>query len=173
MLAYVFWHRPAPGTDAALYERALAEFHEALAAAPPSGFHRSWAFRLASIPWLGDATGYEDWYLVDDFAALGALNEAAVSASLKAPHDAVAGLAAEGAGGVYRIVAGAPRPETVAIAAWLAKPAGKPDAEFLAELGGTVWQRQMTLGPTPEFCLHLPAAAQAPAEAVKLEVTRL
>ena len=173
MLGYVFWHRPAPGTDPALYELALAGFHSALAAAPPPGFHRSWVFRLASIPWLGSATGYEDWYLVDDFAALGALNEAAVAASRKAPHDAVARLAAEGVGGVYRLVSGEPQPEAVAVAAWLSKPAGKADADFVAELGRTVWQRQMTLGPTPEFCLHLPADMQAPPEAVKFAVTQL
>ena len=173
MLAYVFWHRPAPGTGTAPYERSLAGFHAALAAAPLSGFSRSWVFRLASIPWLGDARGYEDWYLVDDFTALGALNEAAVSASRKAPHDAVARLAAQGAAGVYRLVSGEPQPQAVATAAWLTKPAGKPDAKFLDELGGTVWQRQMTLGPTPEFCLHLPAGAQTRADALKIEVTQL
>ena len=173
MLAYVFWHRSVAGTEPALYERALVKFHAALASAPPPGFHRSWAFRLVSIPWLAGATGYEDWYFVDDFAALGELNEAAVAASRKAPHDAVARLTAQGTGGVYRLVAGEPLPEEVEAAAWLSKPAGKPDAEFLAALGGTVWQRQMTLGPTPEFCLHLPGGAQAPPDAVKLAVTKL
>src|SRR5207253_6612299 len=45
---------------------------------------------------------YEDWYFVDDFTALGALNEAAVTVARKDPHDTVAKLAGGGAGGVYR-----------------------------------------------------------------------
>ena len=158
MLAYVFWHRPAHDTASAPYEHALAAFHRALAAEPPPGFRRSWAFRLAEVPWLG-GPGYEDWYLVDSFAALGELNEAAVSASRQAPHDAVAGLAADGTAGVYRLVAGEPSLGT-ARAAWLPKPPGKTYPAFLAEVGApsaSVWQRQMTLGPAPEFCVHDPA----------------
>lgn len=158
MLAYVFWHRPAPETASGPYERALAGFHLALAAAPPPGFRRSWAFRLAEVPWLS-GLGYEDWYLVDDFAALGELNEAAVSASRQAPHDAVAGLAADGTAGVYRLVAGEPNPGATR-ATWLSKPAGETYPAFLAEIGApgaSAWQRQMTLGPAPEFCVHDPA----------------
>jgi hypothetical protein len=157
VLAYVFWHRPSPETGAAEYEHALADFHRALAAAPPPGFQSSWAFRPAEVPWLG-GPGYEDWYLVDGFTALGELNEAAVSASRKRPHDAVAALAVDGMGGVYRLVAGEPNPDATS-AAWLSKPAGRTYPAFLAELGAlgaAAWQRQMVLGPTPEFCLHDP-----------------
>ena len=157
MLAYVFWHQPSPGVDPGAYERALAEFHRVLAADPPKGFRRSWAFKLAGVPWLG-GPGYEDWYLVDGFAALGDLNEASVSASRKVPHDAVARLAAEGRGGVYRLVTGNPNPGATR-AAWLSKPAGRTYPEFVAALGdrgAATWQRQMVLGPTPEFCLHEP-----------------
>ncbi len=174
MLAYVFWHRPAAETDSALYERALAEFHRALAAAPPPGFQRSWAFQLAEVPWLG-GPGYEDWYLVDDFAALGELNEAAVSASRKAPHDAVARLAADGTAGVYRLVAGEPNPGAPR-AAWLSKPARKTYPAFLAEIGalGTAaWQRQMTLGPTPEFCVHEPVSREAATMILEISPLRI
>src|SRR4051794_21768971 len=114
MLAYVFWHRGA----GAAYRPALTAFHAALAAAPPAGFARSYAFRLDVAPWLaGDGDAYEDWYLVDDWAALGTLNDAAVSASRRAPHDAVARLAAAGAGGVYRCIAGEASPAGP-VAAW-------------------------------------------------------
>lgn len=161
MLAYVFWHRSAPAADRAEYEHALAEFHRALAAAPPPGFNRSRVFRLAEVPWLGGSPGYEDWYLIEDFGALGALNEAAVSKPRKAPHDAVAALSADGAAGVYRLVAGDPEPGATQ-AAWLSKPPAKPYPAFVAEtsrLGTALWHRQMVLGPTPEFCVHDPAGA--------------
>lgn len=48
-----------------------------------------------------------DWYLVHDFGALGLLNEAAVSTSRAAPHDAAAAVAAGGAGGLYGLRHGA------------------------------------------------------------------
>ena len=63
--------------------------------------------------------------------------------------------------GVYRLVAGEPKPGATS-AAWLSKPAGRTYPEFLAELGAlgsAAWQRQMVLGPTPEFCVHDPIAA--------------
>lgn len=36
-LAYLFWHRPATGVEAAAYEAELGDFHAALAAEPPPG----------------------------------------------------------------------------------------------------------------------------------------
>jgi len=53
MLAYVFWHRPADGVDAADYERALQRFHRSLARMPPSGLIASASLRAESLPWLG------------------------------------------------------------------------------------------------------------------------
>ncbi|HEY2638130.1 MAG TPA: hypothetical protein VGI54_12110, partial [Solirubrobacteraceae bacterium] len=153
MLAYVFWHRPTG--EAATYEDALRAFHAALAADPPPGFHRSLAVRLDAAPWLaGTGTAYEDWYLVADWAALGTLNEAAVSGARRSPHDAVAGRAGHGAGAVYAPLAGAGDGLAGDRAAWLAKPAGTSYGDWLATLtamGTEVWQRQMTLGPAPEF----------------------
>jgi hypothetical protein len=154
VLAYVFWHAPAPGTTRPDYETGLAAFHAALAADSPPGFSGSAAARLDAAPWPGGLVRYEDWYLVEDWAALGALNEAAVAGARRAPHDVAAAMAGEGSAGVYAPVRAAPVPPREPHAAWLAKPAGMRHADLLAALGGgPVWQRQMTLGPAPEFCL--------------------
>jgi hypothetical protein len=101
--------------------------------------------------------GYEDWYLVADWAALGELNATAVDAAHRGPHDAAAGRAGAGWGGVYRLVGGgdghaaggshggaAGAAEPPAAVHWSAR---RPDG------AGLLWQRQMVLGPAPEFCL--------------------
>ena len=91
MLAYVFWHWPKQGIDPEAYEGKLREFHRILAAQPVSGFKYSVTFKLNNPSWLetsGDA--YEDWYLVEDSAALDPLNEAAVSGPREQPHNRVA-----------------------------------------------------------------------------------
>jgi hypothetical protein len=162
VLAYVFWHRSSGETSS--YEEALAAFHRALAAEPPAGFARSLAVRLDAAPWLpGDGEVYEDWYLVDDWAALGALNVAAVSGSRRPDHDAVAARATTGVAGIYAPFLPGARPEG-AHATWRAKPPGTSYAEWrerLAAADASVWQRQMTLGPTPEFGLLADASAGA------------
>jgi hypothetical protein len=168
VLAYVFWHRPAPGVDAAGYETALAAFHAALGDHPPEGFAGSAAYRVPGAPWLpGEVGDYEDWYLVRDWAALGRLNDAAVEGPRAAPHDLVAHRAGAGAGGVYRLLAGEPAPlEAAPHAAWLAKPSGTAYAELGEALAGAgaaaVWQRQLVLGPAPEYVLLSPARLGLP-----------
>ena len=165
MLAYVFWHVPAAGPTNA-YEHRLAAFHAALRAAPSPGLGATATFGLGGIPWLGGAAGYEDWYLVAGFGALGDLNEAAVAGSRRAPHDAAAAAAAAGVAGVMAHVAGAaPLPARPGWAAWLSKPAGLAYSDAHAELAAALqgadaaaWQRQMTLGPATEYC----ALAAAP-----------
>jgi hypothetical protein len=143
------------------YEASLARFHAALAAHPPEGFQESLVARLDRAPWLEGPEGpaYEDWYLVADWTAIGRLNEAAVHGPRRTPHDAVAAEAGAGTAGIYRRMLGAPRPAG-GHATWFAKPDGLDHAGLGEELdrllGGrdvSVWQRQMTLGPTPEFCL--------------------
>src|SRR5919202_1809859 len=70
MLAYLFWHEPGPGVDPDRYVDLLRAFHAALRAAPPPSFVRSWSVRLEQAPWDGGpAQPFEDWYLVDDWAA--------------------------------------------------------------------------------------------------------
>lgn len=136
MLAYVFWHRPRGDADVARYETALSEFHDSLANA-------SACFRLDALPFGDRDPGYEDWYLVDDWAALGELNAAAVDEHHRGRHDAAADLAVHGWGGVYALVGGPAEPP--AATRW---QDDRPD-----DAGAAVWQRQMVLGPAPEYCV--------------------
>lgn len=159
MLAYVFWHWPGEGQDRVLYVQRLLEFHEALRSDPPKGFVDSLAHRIEYAPWDTESRAlFEDWYLLEGFAALGELNEAAVDRSRRAHHDKIAGMSLDGRGGLYRLIHGvfenAPRSSL-----WFAKPPDRPYADFIESWrfwlegsGATLWQRQMVLGPAPEFC---------------------
>jgi hypothetical protein len=176
MLAYVFWHEPRPEVDVDHYVGQLQAFHRALAAAPPPSFLRSWSVRLDAAPWdSGPARApFEDWYLVEDWAALGTLNDAAVRAPREEAHDSIAALATNGAGGLYLLQHGTldgPAPW----AGWVVKPQGEPYETFSPRLraavdsagGGAVLRRQMVLGPAPEYAVlagrevELPRPARA------------
>ena len=168
LLAYVFWHWKQAEAASADYETRQRAFHAALAAAPSEDFVGSFSLRLSHAPWAaGGGDAYEDWYLVKDFRALGLLNEAAVSASRAAPHDAAAIVAAGGAGGLYRLRHGTVlrRPQ---YAHWFGKPEGMQYGQLFAQLApvvdhvqGAVWMRQMVLGPAREFCVHAAAPVSA------------
>lgn len=162
MLAYVFWHWPRPDVDAARYAEGLLAFHRALAAAPPAGFRGARSREVTGVPWIGGGRAFEDWYLVDDWAALGALEQAAVAGRRRDPHDHAARMALGGAGGLYgQLAEGAGPPPAEVV--WFGKPAGVPYPEFLARVpAGELWQRRLVLGPAPEFCL---AGGAAPAGA--------
>lgn len=174
MLAYVFWHWPRPTEDTAQYVAHLGAFHASLRDSPPAGFLASAAFELAALPWQAPTTPptppyFADWYLVEGFAALEALNDAAVSASRLPLHNTVAYASAGGAGGLYRLRAGTPDLSGVGVTSWFAKPAGMSyDAlyaqldPFVREHGGALWRRQMVLGPAPEFCWWAPGAVALP-----------
>jgi hypothetical protein len=170
LLAYVFWHWKQAEITAKEYENRQRAFHVALAAAPPAGFLRSLSVRVSRAPWAaGGGDAYEDWYLVQDFGALGLLNEAAVSASRAAPHDAVVAVAAGGAGGLYGLRRGAALRQPQ-YAHWFGKPEGLPYSELFAQLApvvddveGALWMRQMVLGPAREFCLHTVVPLSLPA----------
>ncbi len=167
MLAYLLWHSPRDD-DAARYCAGLVAFHRALAADPPTGYAGSWTLRVPPVDWLPAADAhYVDWYLVDDFAALGVLNEAAVSGRRQIPHDAVAGMARAGTAGVVGRLGGAATvaaslpplsslPSQEAALTMVDKPTGMSygrftDALLAAVPGASCWMRQMTLGPGPEF----------------------
>jgi len=163
MLAYVFWHWPQPGVDTKTYVEHLVDFHRVLAANKPVGFHGSRVFRFRGASWLetkGDA--FEDWYLIDDSAALDRINDAAVSGPCEAPHNLVAREAAGGTAGLYRLRHGEIGETNYAL--WLSKPAGMSYADFylMLEPLGALWARQMTLGPTTEFVIHSKDPIQLP-----------
>jgi hypothetical protein len=173
VLAYLSWHRPAAGVQASAYEQALTHFHRSLAQRPPSGFHGSATFRLPEIPWLapvadGSAdpndeparTGYEDWYLVADWAAVGVLEEAAVARGRETVHHAIASLAGVATSSVYRLVEGHPHPSAVTGAIWVSPARGHEHPSLGALLGDgmdpqrdSLWRRCLGLGPAPEYCL--------------------
>ena len=98
VLAYLFWHAHSPAVAVADYEARLEAFHAALRAGAPAGLGPTLTFALGAVPWLQGGPGYEDWYLVEDFAALGTINAAAVSGAAKAPHDAAAARGPQGRG---------------------------------------------------------------------------
>ena len=167
MLAYVFWHVPRAGVAARDYESLHYAFHDALWQAGVPGLVGLRVYQLRAIPWLapGDA-GYEDWHLIDDSAALDRLNEAAVTQARQLPHDRIAAMAASGTAGLYGLRSGALIDPVVAY--WLSKPAGTSYASFDRSMrpfidgGCCLWGRRMTLGPTPEFCLHAPETVAPP-----------
>lgn len=139
----------------------LVHFHARLAARPPGGFVESRSLRAGSLPWLGaGGPGYEDWYVVEDFAALGVINEAALARGNRPAHDAAARLMGEGTGGVYRLLDGMPGFAGATLAAWIAPAPGPGEAlleDFLADGmdrdSASLWRRQLSLGPAPELCL--------------------
>ncbi len=167
MLAYVFWHWPQPGVDIEMYVEHLVGFHHTLKANKPVGFRDSRVFRFRGANWLetqGEA--FEDWYLVDDSAALDRINEAAVTGSCEAPHNLVARQAAGGTAGLYRLRRGEIF-DHVRYALWLSKPDRMSYADFYSTLDpiiadAALWGRQMTLGPTTEFVIHSATSIQLP-----------
>ncbi len=171
MLAYVFWHWKRADVDAAYYAGRLSAFHEALRRSAPEGFASSAAFRSGPSPWVLGAESYEDWYLTHGSFALDPLNDGAVSGDCQLPHDSAARSAAGGTAGLYRLRLGAAEVRHARIGYWFAKPEGMSYGDFfarmrpLAERAETgLWGRQMTLGPTPEFCLMSPIELDLPGE---------
>jgi hypothetical protein len=167
VLAYLFWHQPRDPDASEAYEEALTAFHRSLARSLPVGTLASATFRVAELPWLSPSgepeLAYEDWYLVEDFAALGVLNEAAVGRGHVSAHDEAARRAGPGTAGVYALIEGEPCAQALgeaSLAVWITRPAGSTQ-RGLGELLGdgmdpahaSLWRRQMNLGPAPEFCL--------------------
>lgn len=160
ILAYAFWHWPQASADRTAYEAAQVEFQRSLAAAPSPGFIRSASYAIAGAPWANQGgNAYQDWYMVRGTTALDPLDEAAVNAGRKGVHDAAASLAAAGTAGLYKFRLG-DLPNEVRWSHWFAKPSGMSYGHLfaavepaLAPVGGSLWVRKMTLGPSPEFCV--------------------
>lgn len=188
MLAYLSWHRAAAGVEQTAYEQALERFHRSLARQPPSGFRGSSVFRLSELPWLEPvagadaAPGYEDWYVLDDWTAVGVLEEAAIAHGHRTAHDTIAARAGCATGSVYRLVEGHARGAREAdgarseaaesdTAVWVKRAPGHEHPSLGALLGDgmdrahdALWRRCIGLGPAPEYCLLAaePAAGVAP-----------
>ena len=150
MLAYVFWHWPRDGHT---YEADLIAFHRALRQHRPAGLLDHASYWVESLPWFGVRSIYEDWYLLDGFADLDTLNRAAVAPPLTNAHDRVARAAADGAGGLYALKQGTAVLDTPVVS-WLRKPGGMAYDRFFSTIppGLSLFQRQLVLGPGPEFC---------------------
>lgn len=162
MLAYLFFHRAAPGVDVTDYERGLRAFHAALAAARIPGFTSSRTYRMGGA--------YCDWYLLEGTAAMDALNAAAISGDRAAVHDAVAHRAVDAAGKLLTLAAGAADLDAE-FEIRFSKPAGMSYSDLYTELepwakhaGTSLWRRMMVLGPPPEFCFLSRAEVRLPAE---------
>jgi hypothetical protein len=161
VLAYVFWHRAAVGVETSDYEGACERFQRSLGAHPPGGLVASACLRAERLPWLGDGgAGHEDWYALEDFAALGVLNEAAVGRGHADAHDHAARLMGEGTGSIYRLLDGALDFAAARVAAWITPARGHDTSrfdDFLADgmerPGASLWRRQLALGPAPELCV--------------------
>ena len=166
MLAYLLWHRPADGVDRAEYERAATAFHHSLAHNPPAGFRGSVVYHAQTEPGSaqggsdGVRSGYEDWYLVEDFAALGVLNEAAVGRGHRTPHDGVARRLGAAAGGLYGVLEGNITLASERVAVWVDRPRGAKAPTFAGLLGdgmdpqqSGLLRRALVLGPAPEYCV--------------------
>jgi hypothetical protein len=174
VLAYVFWHRPLDGVAVDAYEQAQIGFHRSLAHAPPMGFCGSAVFRATDLPWLPpnaysetSPVSYEDWYLLEDYTAMGVLNEAAVGRGHRSSHDELARRFGAGAGGLYGLIEGHAHLDGNTQAIWVSRPpAGLPGSErraLPALLGdgmdpehASLWRRQFVFGPAPEYCLLAP-----------------
>src|SRR5690348_4866955 len=104
MLAYVFWHQRANTVAKEEYQERLIAFHRVLRERRAEGFWFSAVLTMAGVPWLAQGNEvYEDWYLVENSAALDPLDEAAVTGICQEPHNGVARLAGNGTGGLYRL----------------------------------------------------------------------
>jgi hypothetical protein len=115
----------------------------------------------------GPVAGYEDWYLVDGWSALGVLEEAAVARGHRSSHAAVAAMTGVSKGAIYRLIEGLPRLERAPLAVWVKRSPGHAPvtiedllADGMERDAAGLWRRCLGLGPAPEYCL---LAAEPPA----------
>jgi hypothetical protein len=183
MLAYVFWHWHNSQIGSEAYQEALKGFHQILSEHKPAGFHYSRVLQMERFPWLGrEEETYEDWYIVENMAALDPLNEGAVGGVRLEPHNRVARWTEGGTAGLYKLRAGEERLPLVCFSYRFNKPAGMSYVAFYDLLrpmqeqqSGNLWIRQMTLGPGPEFCWQSAEETALPdvLQATKLSVQQI
>jgi hypothetical protein len=79
--------------------------------------------------------GYEDWYLLDSWSAIGVLEEASVSHGHLRAHDEVASRAGVSTGAIYRFSEGYARPAEARLSVWVTRPPGHEHPSIEALLG--------------------------------------
>ena len=85
--------------------------------------------------------GYEDWYLLDSWSAVGVLEEAAVSRGHLSAHDAVAAKAELSTGAIYRLSEGHARLDGVRLSVWVT-PAQGTSRRRSRRCWATAWTRR-------------------------------
>jgi hypothetical protein len=128
------------------------------------------SFRVGPLPWgPSNARFYEDWYVVKDFASLGAINDRAVSGSAGRAHDSIVKDFMNGTGSVFRLVGGGLPLRESHLATWTEKPIGPSYESYYEELANIttgsrtdLWRRQLALGPSQQFCIHSVEPLQIP-----------
>ena len=159
MLAYLFWHVPLAEVEKSDYEAALIDFHRHLAHDPPQGFECSTTYRISSVPWLNNRTGYEDWCFLEFPSALDALNKAAVKPERWDVHAGVSYKTEFGHGGLYYHLIGETLPLDGSKVVWLKRPRRiryeSPLREIIDSSRGflSCWRKLMVLGPADEFAV--------------------
>lgn len=181
MLAYVFWHQRASNVAKEEYQERLVAFHQILQERGIQGLKGSIVLEIPQLPWMREGSEvYEDWYLVENSATLDLVDEAAVSGICREPHNQVARLAGYGTGGLYRLKSVATAPTTftgIRSVTWFSKPASMSYAQLYSLLQAAnieqqdiFWQRQMTMGPALEFCVHTSQTYLLPENIESLQV---
>jgi hypothetical protein len=142
------------------YENALITFHRSLYNFGVKGYIGSQTFKIEGAYWMGASeSGYEDWYLLKDSSVMDKLNQAAVSGSVKDPHNTAAHMATSLHAGLYVIKSPYPSFLSGKSAVWFTKPREMDLNQILSNYGnsndniGDLWMRLMVLGPTPEYCI--------------------
>jgi hypothetical protein len=165
MLHFVFFHWPQLTVDRGVYKERLMHFHERLREAlPRAGYPGSVVFEMDNPPGvLFQGRLFSDWYAVNAWNFIERFKTTAVG-EVVTEHNAVAQWMAGGAGAMYDVRGGTNAPPVAARSSyWFSKPPGMSYAALDAQLAPliampdvTLWQRQLVLGPTPEFVLTSP-----------------
>lgn len=159
MFAYVFWHTRSDAAPQETYEQNLLTFYDALKKVDCLGVHHTATFRISSLPWSRQQSGYEDWANIEGPWALDALNQNAVQGSMERPHTQIAHLMDSGNGGIYYHLWGDLEPYRANRAQWVTRPRGIQFRQPLKKIADSarmpisVWRRFMVLGPGPEFII--------------------